>query len=42
MHNVKKSPATEAQLATMRKERGEKLQMFLAARNMIFAKREKG
>jgi hypothetical protein len=41
MHGVKKTPASEAQLTAMRKERDVKLQMFLEARNMIFAKREK-
>jgi geranylgeranyl transferase type-2 subunit alpha len=42
MHNVKKSPASEAQLAARNKERDAKLQAFVEARNAIFGKREKG
>lgn len=41
MHGVKKTPASEAQLAAKRKERNEKLEVFLGVRNMIFEKREK-
>lgn len=41
MHGVKKTPASEAQLASRRKERELKLQMYVEARDMIFAKREK-
>ncbi|KAI6175342.1 Geranylgeranyl transferase type-2 subunit alpha [Aphelenchoides bicaudatus] len=41
MHGVKKTPASEAQLATYRKERDQKLQIYLEIRNRIFEKREK-
>jgi hypothetical protein len=41
MHGVKKTPASEAQVASRLKERDAKLQMFVEARDMIFAKREK-
>jgi len=41
MHNVKKTPASEAQLAERDKIRNQKLEQFVQARNLIFSKREK-
>uniref|UniRef100_A0A1I7S097 Geranylgeranyl transferase type-2 subunit alpha n=1 Tax=Bursaphelenchus xylophilus TaxID=6326 RepID=A0A1I7S097_BURXY len=40
MHGVKKSPASEAQLAALKKERAEKLQKFVYGKTLVFKKRE--
>lgn len=41
MHNVKKTPASEAQLAAHKKEREHKLEAYSLARDAIFSKRQK-
>lgn len=41
MHNVKKTPASDAQLAARVKERDLKLQIYVELRNLIFDKRGK-
>jgi hypothetical protein len=41
MHNVKKTPASDAQIAERAKERGHKLKEFVNARDLIFLKRQK-
>lgn len=41
MHNVRKTPATEAHAAKEKKKREEKLKLFTTLRNKIFEKRDK-
>lgn len=42
MHNVKKTPASEAHVAKEKRRRAEKLKLFTSVRDQIFEKRDKG
>lgn len=42
MHNVKKTPATEAHNIKEKRKREEKLKLFVSLKNKIFEKRDNG